>query len=124
MENRTLTISVDADWQSGLKNAARKAVTATTYQGETLNFQRADEFFSMLTGNRWRLLQALIEKGSTTGVRELARQLHRDVRRVHDDIIALEKLGLIERTANGGVVCPFDDVHVDVRVTGALAKAA
>ena len=39
-----------------------------------------------------------------------------------DDIVALEKLGLIERTANGAVLCPFDDV--DVRVRGALAKAA
>lgn len=124
MEKRTLTISVDADWRAGLQNAARKAATATTYQGETLNFQRADEFFSMLTGNRWRLLQALIEKGNTTGVRELARHLHRDVRRVHDDIVALERLGLIERTATSGVACPFDDVHVDMRIAGALAKAA
>jgi predicted transcriptional regulator len=82
MDKRTLTISVDSDWRGGLKNASRKA--ATTYQGETLNFQRADEFFSMLTGNRWRLLQALLEKVGTTGARELARHLHRDVRRVHD----------------------------------------
>ncbi len=124
MEKRTLTVSVDADWRGRLRDAARQAEAATTYQGETLNFQRADEFFSMLTGNRWRLLQALIGEQGATGVRELARCLHRDVRRVHDDIVVLEKLGLIERTANGGVACPFDDVHVDVHVASTFAKAA
>ncbi|MFQ5356694.1 MAG: hypothetical protein ACE5DY_09480 [Mariprofundaceae bacterium] len=124
MEKRTLTVSVDADWQGRLRDVACHAETATTYQGETLNFQRPDEFFSMLTGNRWRLLQALIEAQNSLGVRELARQLQRDVRRVHDDIVVLDRLGLIERTAAGGVTCPFDDVYVDVHVAGAFSKAA
>jgi len=124
MDKRIVTISVDADWKGRLRDAARLAGDATTYQGETLNFQRADEFFSTLTGNRWRLLQALIGKEGKIGVRELARRLQRDVRRVHDDIVALEKLGLIERTEAGGVVCLYDDVHVDVHVSGLLAEAA
>ncbi len=123
MEKRILTITVDADWRGRLRDAARSATDATSYQGETLNFQRADEFFSMLTGNRWRLLQALIGGGGTLGVRELARRLDRDVRRVSDDISALHKLGLIERTSVGGVVCPYDDVHVDVHVAE-FAQAA
>jgi len=124
MEKRTLTISVDDDWRGKLRDAARKAELATSYQGERLNFQRADEFFTMLTGNRWRLLQALVGEKDTAGVRELARRLHRDVRRVHDDILVLEKLGLIERTEAGRVICPFDDVYVDMHVGVALAKAA
>jgi len=39
-------------------------------------------------------------------------------------ISVLEKLGLIERTEAGRVVCPFDDVHVDMHVGVAWAKAA
>ena len=56
MENRTLTITVQADWKNALRAAAQSA-HAPSYQGETLNF---------------------------------------------------------ERTASGGVYCPFSDIHVDL----------
>jgi len=114
MEKRTLTITVDNDWKRQLHVAASKGNT-TKYQGETLNFQRADEFFSMLTGNRWRLLHELMPCGEI-GVRELARRVGKDVRRVHDDILILCDLGLAERTDCGGVICRFDDIHVDIHV--------
>jgi len=114
MEKRTLTITVDDDWRGRLRAAAGRG-DAAEYQGETLNFQRADEFFSMLTGNRWRLLHELMRCGEI-GVRELARRIGRDVRRVHDDILILCDLGLAKRTDQGGVVCQFDDIHVDIHV--------
>lgn len=50
-------------------------------------------------------------------VRELARRVARDVRRVHDDVEVLAELGLIERTESGAVVCPFESVHIDVGLT-------
>jgi hypothetical protein len=28
-------------------------------------------------------------------------------------------MGLLERTATGGVVCPFDDIHIDLHLTRA-----
>jgi len=114
VEKRTLTISIDPDWRSRLRAAARRA-EKSAYQGETLNFQREDEFFSMLNGNRWRLLRAIMSAGET-GVRELARRIQRDVRRVHDDIVILQNMGLVERTKRGKVLCPYDDIHVDIHV--------
>ena len=52
-----------------------------------------------------------------TGVRELARRLGRDVRRVHADVCVLAELGLVERTASGGLLCPFADIHIDMHVS-------
>jgi predicted transcriptional regulator len=48
----------------------------------------------------------------------------RDVRRVHDDVEALAELGLFERTESGGVVCPFDAVHIDMRLMSPHPLAA
>ena len=38
MNTRSLTITLGPDWRSALRKAGR-AATATTYQGETLNFE-------------------------------------------------------------------------------------
>jgi hypothetical protein len=47
-------------------------------------------------------------------VRELARRVDRDVKRVHEDVVVLADLGLLERTESGGVVCPFSSMHIDM----------
>ena len=57
-------------------------------------------------------------------VRGLARRVARDVRRVHDDVEVLAGLGLVERTDTGGVECPFEAVHIDMRLTASQALAA
>ncbi len=67
----------------------------------------------------------LFDRGQgPVSVRELARRVARDVRRVHDDVEVLAELGLFERTEGGGVVCPFDAVHIDMRLTAAHPLAA
>jgi predicted transcriptional regulator len=35
---------------------------------------------------------------------------------VHEDVTVLVDLGLLERSERGGVCCPFDDIHVDLRL--------
>lgn len=96
-------------------SAARDAFAADAYQGETLNFETPAAFFSRLTERRWAMLYALQGAGELA-VRELARRLERDVKRVHGDAEVLVELGLIERTERGGLVCPFDDIHVDMHL--------
>jgi predicted transcriptional regulator len=49
-------------------------------------------------------------------VRELARRVGRDVKRVHDDVSALAELGLLKRVEGGGVVCPFVAVHIGMHL--------
>ena len=119
MAERTLTITVDADWQGALRSAARGAFGATTYQGETLSFETPGAFFGKLTHRRWDLLR-LLQGAGELPVRELARRAGRDVKRVHEDIGALAELGLVERTAGGGVVCPYADIHVDMHLREAV----
>ena len=121
MSKRTLTITMNADWRGALR-AAGKRTTARSYQGEVLNFETAASFFGKLTERRWALVHALQGQGSMS-VRELAR-VARDVRRVHDDVEVLAELGLFERTDSGGVVCPFESVHIDMRLTAPKPLAA
>ena len=115
MEKRTLTITLQADWKTALR-AAGKAAQKDTYQGETLNFQSPNAFFSRLTERRWTILNTL-QQGGMMGVRELARQVERDVKRVHEDAQILVELGLIERDAAGALYCPYADIHVDMHIT-------
>lgn len=122
MTKRTLLITMTADWRGALRAAGKRA-TARSYQGEVLNFEDAGSFFGKLTERRWALMHALQGQGPMS-VRELARRANRDVRRVHDDVEVLAELGLVERTDNGGVACPFEDVHIDMRMTAAQPRAA
>ena len=112
--NKTLTITIKPDWEKNLREAAKHS-TRGGYQGEYLNFASPSLFFGKLTENRWELVQAL-QKDGAAGVRELAQRVGRDVRRVHDDVIALLELGLIEKNSKGKLLCPFEDIHVDMHL--------
>ena len=109
---RTLTIT--SDWRTALRRAAKSA-QADSHQGETLSFESPGAFFGRLTERRWALVTALQGLGMLA-VRELARRVGRDVKRVHEDVQVLTELGLVERNAAGGVLCPFADVHIDMHV--------
>ena len=122
MTKRTLMITMTADWRGALRAAGKRAA-ARAYQGEVLNFESAGSFFGKLTERRWSLVHALQGRGPMS-VRELARRMERDGRRVHADVEALAELGLIERTESDGVICPFDAVHIDMRLTATQALAA
>jgi predicted transcriptional regulator len=122
MSKRTLMITMNADWRAALRGAGKTA-TARSYQGETLNFETAGSFFGKLTERRWALVHALQGQGAMS-VRELARRVNRDIRRVHDDVEVLTELGLFERTDSGGVMCPFEAVHIDMRLTAPHPLAA
>ena len=82
------------------------------YQGEVLDFETPAALFRMLTPKRWDMLETLQAKGPM-GVRELARALERDVRRVHDDVQILIEAGLIEKDEQGKLVVPFAEIHTD-----------
>ncbi|MHB1513433.1 HVO_A0114 family putative DNA-binding protein [Acidiferrobacter sp.] len=118
MEQRTLIVTVQPDWRGALR-AAGRAAEARHYQGERLNFETPEAFFSHLTARRWALVRLLLGAGEVS-VRDLARRAERDVRRVHEDVTTLAALGLAERTERGGVVCPFTDIHVDMHLREAV----
>lgn len=118
MTSRHLTITLRPDWRDVLREAG-KAAAADSYQGETLNFETPGAFFGRLTERRWAIVRALQQDGSVVGVRELARRLERDVKRVHEDAAELVALGLIERTESGALYCPLEGIHIDMHLVAA-----
>lgn len=121
MAKRTLTISMQPDWRGALRAAAKQA-TAKHYQGETLNFEDPGVFFGRLSERRWTLVRVLLGAGEIP-LRELARRVERDVRRVHQDVTVLTDLGLVERSTSGGVLCPFADIHIDMHMMQEQGRA-
>ena len=114
--HRNLRIT-NIDWQAGLR-AAAQAPRQSTYKGEVLNFESPGHFFGQLTEKRWALVRTAQGKGELS-VRELARLVARDVKRVHEDVVLLADLGLLERTESGGVLCPYSSMHIDMYLKAA-----
>lgn len=112
MMQRNLTITLEPDWKAALRSTAKRA-KARTYQGEVLNFETPAQFFGQLTQKRWDLVRVAQGRGALS-VRELARLVGRDVKRVHEDVTVLATLGILERTKEGGVICPFGKMHIDM----------
>jgi predicted transcriptional regulator len=117
MIQRKLTINLQPDWKAAIR-AVGVAAKADTYQGEVLNFETPAQFFGQLSEKRWDIVRAAQGKGEIS-VRELARIVDRDVKRVHDDIVILAQLGLLERTQSGGISCPYETLHIDMHLQAA-----
>ncbi|NDG56701.1 MAG: hypothetical protein EBX56_12285 [Betaproteobacteria bacterium] len=111
---RQLTITLKPDWQAALRDTV-KLMKRKDYQGEVLNFETPAQFFGQLTEKRWALVRAAQGRGEIS-VRELARSVSRDVKRVHEDVTALANLGIFERTESGGLICPFASIHIDMHL--------
>lgn len=116
MTKRTLTIRLQPHWEAGLRSMASR-FKAKSYQGEELHFESPAAFFGNLTERRWYLVRAVQGQGILS-IREIARRVGRDVKRVHEDVTALIELGLLERE-KGGVICPFESIHIDLEMIAA-----
>ena len=117
MTERYLTITLQPDWKGALR-AMAKSAQADNYQGEMLNFESPAHFFGRLSEKRWEIVRVAQGKGELS-VRELARTVERDVKRVHEDVVILADLGILERTASGGVLCPYTSMHIDMYLKAA-----
>ncbi|NEV60667.1 transcriptional regulator [Thiorhodococcus minor] len=111
----TLTIDV-ADLDS-VKDSMKAAFRGEP-QGCSYSFRSEERLLSILTANRWAILKALTGAGPL-GVRELARRVGRDVKGVHTDTQLLANCGLIDKTEDGKLHLPYDEVRVQL-----VAKAA
>lgn len=111
---RTATIRVRpaaaslADARSGFLAAWNKG----KYGGEHFDFESPAALFRVLTPKRWELIETL-QKAGPLGVRALARALGRDVKRVHEDAMAMIEYGLVEKDADGKLVVPFGEIRAD-----------
>lgn len=111
----TLIINV-ADLES--VKASMKAAFRGEPQGCAYSFSSEESLLSMLTPNRWVIVKALLGSGPL-GVRELARRVGRDVKGVHTDTQRLVLCGLIDKTEDGKLLLPYDEVRVDLHCQAA-----
>ncbi|MEZ5476575.1 MAG: winged helix-turn-helix transcriptional regulator [Thiolinea sp.] len=118
---RTLTISLtDSEIaMQAMKESFIRATKTGEYQGEAISYATPAQLFRVFTQKRWELIACLQDQSESVSIRELARQLGRDVRRVHDDVQALMEEGVIEKEGTG-IHIPFAEIHTDFT----LRKAA
>lgn len=115
MKQRKLTIRIRRDTRSALADLGKEFVRTWKTgrsSGDILDFESPAVLFRVLSPKRWELIEQL-QKAGPISVRGLARALDRDVKRVHTDVAALAKCGLIEKTDDGLVCVPYDVIHAD-----------
>ena len=83
-----------------------------------ISFDSVELLWKLMTPKRWEIVRAMTGAGPLS-IRAVARRVERDVKSVHGDIQALLKAGVLERTEDGRVTFPYDEVHVDFRVRAA-----
>jgi len=91
-------------------------------QGNFITFETLQQLAKTLTPMRWQIIQEMTGAGPIS-IRELARRVDRDVKRVHEDVHALLNSGVLDRTESGEIVFPYGRVHVDFEIEPAAAHA-
>jgi predicted transcriptional regulator len=106
---RTVTIGVSSE--ADVKARLRRAFHGKQ-QGAFITFASPELLWKVVTPKRWEILRAMTGAGPVA-IREVARRVKRDVKSVHGDVQALLKVGVLDRTENGRIVFPYDEVRVD-----------
>ena len=111
---RTASIVIRKPKQSlaSLRAGFVKAWKTSKYSGEHFEFESPAALFQAITPKRWGSIAALQAAGPLS-LRALPRQLHRNVKRVHEDAHRLIEIGLIEKDDDGKLVVPFAEIRTD-----------
>jgi len=111
------TVTLQVAKLEEVKRRARDAFERKK-QGTRISFATPELLFRLLTAKRWEMIRALAGAGPVT-IREVPRRLNRDVKAVHGDVHALLNAGVIQKTADGPIVFPFDVIRVNVMLRAA-----
>lgn len=106
-----ISITTEQEVMQQFKADFMDAVNTGKPQDTCIYFLSPTALFQKITPKRWELIAKLQEAG-TVSIRELARLLKRDIRRVHDDVVALEEQSIIERS-EAGICVPYEEIHTD-----------
>ena len=112
---RIATIQIRKDDNAVLREAGTAFADAWRkgkQASDLFTFSSPAQLFSVLSPRRWALIERLQALGAVS-LRGLARELGRDVKRVHEDVAILLDWGLIERTDERKIVVPYGVIHAD-----------
>jgi predicted transcriptional regulator len=87
-------------------------------QGAFISFASVELLWKIITPKRWEILRAMTGTGPLS-IREVARRVGRDVKSVHGDVHALLKAGVLDHAADGRILFPYDEIHVDFVLSAA-----
>jgi predicted transcriptional regulator len=76
------------------------------------NFESLESAWELFNARRWAILKIMAGQGPLS-IREVARRAGRDVRAVHSDMQLLYHSGIIDRTADGKMILPFEVIRLD-----------
>ena len=82
-----------------------------------ISFDSVEDLWKALSPKKMDILKAMTGAGQL-GIREVSRKVGRDVSAVHRDLHALIVAGIIDRTDDGNVAFPYDEIHVDFTLRG------
>lgn len=83
-----------------------------------ISFETVESLWKTISPKKMEILRSMAGAGAL-GVREVSRRVARDVRAVHRDLQALIMAGIVQKTADGKLVFPYDEIHVDFTLSGA-----
>lgn len=92
---------------------AERGEAVETYEG--VGFESMAQLLATLTPKRWELLERLKQEGPMT-VYALAKSLGRDYKNVHTDVKALSELDIVQRTKEGKIMVPWDEIEARLRL--------
>ncbi len=108
-----------AEVMAELRRHARRIDSGQyTPQPAHLSFESMELLLSVLTSNRWRLLKTLQRTGPSS-IRSLARELGRDYRGVHADVMALMRHELVVRNEQGNILVPWRRITAEIKADAA-----
>jgi predicted transcriptional regulator len=111
------TVTLEVAKLEEVKRRARDALKGKR-QGSRISFATPELLFRVLTTKRWELIRALTGAGPMT-IRAAARRVNRDVKAVHGDVHTLLNAGVLQKTAAGLIVFPYDAIRVDIMLRAA-----
>lgn len=82
---------------------------------ERVYFGDMKTFLEYITPKRFVLMDTLHKSGPMT-IYALAKLLHRHYKNVHDDVKALENIGLVEKDESGRYVAPWEEITATTRL--------
>ncbi|QVL49977.1 MAG: transcriptional regulator [Thiocapsa sp.] len=109
MNRLMIRVEAEDEWSRRIVQAVERGKP----QPPGYSFTTEEDLLDTLTANRFAILKALTGAGPL-GVRELARRVGRDVRAVHADAGRLASIGLIDKTSDGKLHFPYDEVRIEM----------
>lgn len=92
-----------------------RAIRAKQFGGSHISFFSLELMWKTLTPKRWDILGAMAGAGPLS-IREVARRVGRDVKAVHGDIGKLTNGGIVDKTEDGRVEFPYDEIRVEFAI--------